>query len=69
MTVKLKAIIAEAEKLPQSIQDTLAETIATLIDEIGWEQRFADPKKQQMMHRMALEALNEYTNDQTEEWP
>jgi len=65
MTDKLKAVITQAEQLPSEDQDTIAEAMLTLLDEIGWDRRFADPENQKKMQRMAEEALKEHAAGQT----
>ena len=69
MTEKLKAAIAEAEKLSEEDQNVVADAWLRLLDEQGWERRFANPANQQKMQRMAEEALQEYAAGKTEEWP
>ena len=69
MTDKLREVIAEAEKLSSTEQDALAETLRIMLDERGWDARFADPGHQEMMRRMGEEALKEHAAGQTEEWP
>jgi|GEM_PF-1087213 len=68
MTDKLKAIITEAEMLPPETQDALAEAVAIFIDEMGWDKRFATPKSQEMLQRMAQHALQEHSTGQTEDF-
>ena len=65
MTDKLKAVITQAEQLPSEDQDTIAEAMLTLLDEIGRDRRFADPENQKKMQRMAEEALKEHAAGQT----
>ncbi|HEV2458375.1 MAG TPA: hypothetical protein VGS80_08410 [Ktedonobacterales bacterium] len=69
MTDKLKAVISQAEKLTDAEQDALADAWLILLDERGWDARFADPRNQAMMQRMAEQALKEHTTGETEEWP
>ena len=69
MTERLKAAIAEAEKLSEEDQNAVAEAWLLLLDERGWERRFANPQNQLKMQRMAEEALQEYAAGKTEEWP
>ncbi len=69
MTEKLSAVIQQAEKLSPADQDALAEAMVIMIDELGWECRFADPRNQEKMQRMAEDALREHAANQSEEWP
>ncbi len=69
LTDKLKAVIAQAKQLSQKDQDAVAEAMLTLLDELGWEKRFAEPENKKKMQRMAEEALKEHTSGKTEEWP
>ena len=69
MTDKLKAVVTQAEQLPKEDQDSLAEAMLILLDERGWDKRFADPENQKKMQHMAKEALREHAAGKTEEWP
>ena len=69
MTAKLKAIISQAEKLSDAEQDALADAWLILLDERGWDARFADPRNQAMMRRMAEQTLKEHAAGETEERP
>lgn len=69
MTDKLKAAIAEAEKLSEVEQNALADAWLIILDEREWEHRFTDPENQRKMQRMAEAALAEHAAGKTEEWP
>jgi hypothetical protein len=69
MTDKLKAVVSQAEKLTDAEQDALADAWLILLDERGWDARFADPRNRAMMQSMAEQALKEHTAGETEEWP
>ena len=67
MTDNLEAAITQVEQLSEEDQDAIAEAMLILIDEIGWEKRFAQPENQQKMQRMAEAALEEYDKSDTEQ--
>lgn len=69
MAERLQEVILHTEKLSQADQDALAEAWLRMIDELGWETRFADLQNQEKMQRMANEALREHAAGQTEAWP
>ncbi len=69
MTEKLQAAIREAEALPPEEQDEVAEALVIILDELGWNTRFADPANQAKMQQMGDAALREHAAGQTEPWP
>ena len=59
MTKLLEQAVAEAAKLPDADQDTLARLLLEEIaSERGWDERFA--KSQDLLERMATEALAQH---------
>lgn len=66
MTDLLESVIAKLKTLPASEQDAIAATIlAELEDEVRWDTAFA--KSQDMLAKLAGEAMAEYHAGKTQE--
>lgn len=61
MTDQLAAVFAEALQLPPEQQDALAAIISNEIDAVRrWEELFARPESQELLERLADDALTEH---------
>jgi hypothetical protein len=68
VTKRLEEAFAAASRLPDELQDSLAEAILQdLADEERWSQSFA--ASQDILERMADAALAEHRAGQTKPWP
>ena len=66
MTPTMAALIQEIETLPAAMQDELAERIrAELEAERRWDDLFADPRSEDLLSRLAAEALDEFNQGET----
>jgi hypothetical protein len=68
VTKRLEEAFAAASRLPDELQDSVAEAILQeLADEERWTQSFA--ASQDVLGRMADEALAEHRAGRTKPWP
>jgi hypothetical protein len=66
MTPTMAALIQEIATLPAAMQDELAERIrAELEAERRWDDLFADPRSEDLLSRLAAEALDEFNQGET----
>ncbi|MBI1298357.1 hypothetical protein GC175_25770 [bacterium] len=66
MTSTMAALIQEIETLPAAMQDELAERIrAELEAERRWDDLFADPRSEDLLSRLAAEALDKFNQGET----
>lgn len=66
MTPMMAALIEEIVALPAEQQDQLAERIrAEMEEDLRWDALFADPRSENLLSKLAAEALEEYNRGET----
>lgn len=66
MTEQLKRAFEQAQQLPDTVQNALAERILEEIEEQEWEAIISKPQVQQKLLTLADEAWKEHTEGKTE---
>lgn len=71
MTETLKQVMEQAEQLPPELQQVVAEQFQQVLDAVRadarWEALLNEPRRKEIVRRMAQEALAEYQRGETEE--
>lgn len=59
MTGALARVFKQAEELPESAQEELAELIEQKLADMRWEELFATPESDRFLQQLAAEAIKE----------